>query len=50
MILAIGSDQPVTAETLFTFTKVNLVKQFDALRYLGVQVRVTTALPPRPGD
>ncbi len=50
VILAIGSDQPVTAETLFTFTKVNLVKQFDALRYLGVQVRVTTALPPRPGD
>ena len=50
VILAIGNDQTVTADTLFTFTKVNLVKQFDALRYLGVQVRVTTALPPRPGD
>ena len=50
VILAIGSDQPVTADTLFTFTKVNLVKQFDALRYLGVKVHVTTALPPRPGD
>lgn len=46
IVLAIGRDQPVTTETLFTFTKVNLVKQFDALRYLGVEVRLTTALPP----
>lgn len=50
VILAIGNDHPVTVDTLFTFTKVNLVKQFDALRYLGVQVHVTTALPPPAGD
>lgn len=42
VILAIGRSKPVTSETLFTFTKVNLVKQFDALRYLDVQVHVTT--------
>lgn len=46
VILAIGSDQPVTVDTLFTFTKVNLVKQFDALRYLDVKVHVATILPP----
>lgn len=46
VILAIGSDRPVTVDTLFTFTKVNLVKQFDALRYLGVQVHVATVGPP----
>lgn len=50
VILAIGSDRPVSTESLFTFTKVNLVKQFDALRYIGVEVHVTTALPPHPGD
>ncbi|WP_353113283.1 DUF6119 family protein [Microbacterium sp.] len=42
VILAIGSDKPVTVDTLFTFTKVNLVKQFDALRYLNVKVHVAT--------
>lgn len=47
VILAIGSDRPMTVDSLFTFTKVNLVKQFDALRYLGVQVHVTTVGPPR---
>ncbi|MDL9978714.1 DUF6119 family protein [Microbacterium sp. ASV49] len=47
VILAIGSDKPVTVDTLFTFTKVNLLKQFDALRYLGVQVHIAT-VPPRP--
>ncbi|MDQ1077274.1 MULTISPECIES: DUF6119 family protein [Microbacterium] len=46
VVLAIGSEHPVTVDTLFTFTKVNLVKQFDALRYLGVQVHVTTVSPP----
>jgi uncharacterized protein (TIGR04141 family) len=46
VILAVGSDRPVTVDTLFTFTKVNLVKQFDALRYLGVQVHVATVSPP----
>lgn len=42
VILGIGSDRFVTVDSLFTFTKVNLVKQFDALRYLDVQVRVVT--------
>lgn len=46
VILAIGSNKPLTVDNLFTFTKVNLVKQYDALRYLGVQVRVTTVGPP----
>lgn len=46
VILAIGSENPITVDTLFTFTKVNLVKQFDALRYLGVQVHVATISPP----
>lgn len=40
VVLAIGSRRPVDADSLFTFTKVNLVKQTDALRYLGVAVRV----------
>ena len=48
VIIVIGSKHPVTPDSLFTFTKVNLVKQFDALRYLGVKVHVTTALPPEP--
>lgn len=46
VILAIGRELPVTVDTLFTFTKVNPVKQFDALCYLGVQVRVATVGPP----
>ena len=46
VILAIGSQHPITVDNLFTFTKVNLVKQFDALRYLDVQVRVTTIGSP----
>ncbi|WP_419706274.1 DUF6119 family protein [Promicromonospora sp. NFX87] len=46
VILAIGSGHPVTTDSLFAFTKVNLVKQFDALRYLDVQVHVATILPP----
>ena len=46
VILVIGSDRPVTRDSLFTFTKVNLVKQYDALNYLHVNVRVATALPP----
>lgn len=41
VILAIGNEKPVTVDNLFTFTKVNLVKQYDALRYLGVKVSVT---------
>ncbi|MFT3834580.1 MAG: TIGR04141 family sporadically distributed protein [Micropruina sp.] len=48
VILAIGKDHPITVDSLFTFTKVNLVKQFDALRYLDVQVRVVTVIPPSP--
>ncbi|NUU06773.1 DUF6119 family protein [Leifsonia sp. C5G2] len=47
VVLAIGSERPVTVDTMFTFTKVNLVKQFDALRYLGVQVHVIRIEPPR---
>lgn len=46
VILAIGSETPITVDTLFTFTKVNLVKQFDALRYLDVKVRLVTISPP----
>lgn len=46
VILAIGSARPITVDALFTFTKVNLVKQFDALRYLDVKVHVTTISPP----
>lgn len=48
VILAIGKEDPITVDTLFTFTKVNLVKQYDALRYLDVKVRVATIAPPPP--
>lgn len=43
VILALGRKEkdPLSVENLFTFTKVNLVKQFDALRYLGVKVFIT---------
>jgi uncharacterized protein (TIGR04141 family) len=40
VILAIGRPNPITVDNLFTFTKVNLVKQYDALRFLDVKVRV----------
>ncbi|AJM76900.1 DUF6119 family protein [Rathayibacter toxicus] len=40
VVLAIGSPKPVTSDTLFTFTKVNLVKQHDALRALDVKVHL----------
>lgn len=46
VVLAIGMRDPITVDNLFTFTKVNLVKQYDALRYLNVKVRVTTVSPP----
>ncbi len=42
VILAIGQEQPVSVQSLFSFTKVNLVKQYDLLAYLGVKVRVTS--------
>jgi hypothetical protein len=42
--LAIGRKAPITVDNLFTFTKVNLVKQYDALRYINVAVRVQTIL------
>lgn len=45
VILAIGTARQITVDTLFTFTKVNLVKQADALHYLDVKVRVTR-IPP----
>jgi uncharacterized protein (TIGR04141 family) len=44
VILAIGRKTPIAVDNLFTFTKVNLVKQYDALRYIGVAVRVQTIL------
>lgn len=40
VVLAIGSSRPVTLDTLFTFTKVNLVKQYDALHALDVAVEI----------
>lgn len=40
IVLAIGSPRQVTANSLFTFSKVNLVRQFDLLRHLAVDVRV----------
>lgn len=40
VILGIGRPSPITVDSLFTFTKVNLVKQYDALRFLDVKVRV----------
>lgn len=40
VVLAIGLPRPVTLETLFTFTKVNLVKQYDALHALDVAVEI----------
>ncbi|WP_185974145.1 DUF6119 family protein [Curtobacterium sp. KBS0715] len=40
VVLAIGSSKPVMVDNLFTFTKVNLVKQYDALRALDVEVSV----------
>lgn len=46
VILAIGSTRPITVDTLFTFTKVNLVKQVDALRFLDVHVAVATIRSP----
>ena len=42
VILGIGRNSPVTVGTLFTFTKVNLVKQYDALRILNVDVRLAS--------
>ena len=48
VILAIGSTKPITVDTLFTFTKVNLVKQVDALRFLGVKVAVVAIGSPEP--
>lgn len=40
VILGIGQPKPVTVDSLFTFTKVNLVRLHDALRYIDVNVRV----------
>lgn len=48
--LALGSNQPVNTNILFTFAEVNLVKQLVELRYLDVQVRLTTALFPQAED
>ncbi|WP_306356165.1 MULTISPECIES: DUF6119 family protein [unclassified Nocardia] len=42
VVLAIGRKKPVTAQNLFTFSKVNLVRQYDLLRHLGVDVRVAS--------
>lgn len=40
VILAIGRTGEITVDSLFTFTKVNLVKQYDALRFINVAVRI----------
>lgn len=37
-----GEGKPVTAESLFTFTKVNLVRQAESLEARGVSVRVVS--------
>lgn len=42
VVLAIGRKTPVTTQSLFTFSKVNLVRQYDLLRHLGVDVRVVS--------
>jgi uncharacterized protein (TIGR04141 family) len=42
IVLAIGRATQISVDSLFTFTKVNLVKQFDALRYVGVDVTVAS--------
>lgn len=42
VILGIGRPKPLDVDSLFTFTKVNLVKQFDALKFLDVAVRLVT--------
>jgi uncharacterized protein (TIGR04141 family) len=44
VVLAMGRQTPVTVDSLFTFTKVNLVKQYDALHFVNVDVRVVTVL------
>jgi uncharacterized protein (TIGR04141 family) len=40
VVLAIGRKSEVTVDSLFTFTKVNLVRQYDQLRAARVDVRV----------
>jgi uncharacterized protein (TIGR04141 family) len=42
VVLGIGRANPVTVDSLFTFSKVNLVRQYDALKVLGVDVAVIT--------
>lgn len=42
VVLGIQREKPITVESLFTFTKVNLVKQHAALRSLGVLVAIKT--------
>ncbi|WP_442023216.1 DUF6119 family protein [Nocardia sp. 2YAB30] len=42
VVLAIAGAKPVTTNTLFTFSKVNLIRQYDLLRNLGVNVRVVS--------
>ncbi|MGW4241354.1 DUF6119 family protein [Nocardia sp. NPDC004722] len=42
VVVALGHRQPFTTQTLFTFSKVNLVRQYDQLRSLGLDVRIAT--------
>jgi len=42
VVLAIGRPKPITVDTMFTFTKVNLVRQYDALKYNDVRVKLVT--------
>lgn len=44
VVLAIGRSGPLTVDKLSTFTKVNLLKQYNALRYIGLDVRIA-AIP-----
>ncbi|MQY18081.1 DUF6119 family protein [Nocardia macrotermitis] len=38
VVIAIGKVKPITTDSLFTFSKVNLVKQFDLLRDVRVRI------------
>lgn len=40
VVFAIGASKPATVDSDFTVTKVNLVKQYDALRALNADVSV----------
>jgi uncharacterized protein (TIGR04141 family) len=40
VVLAIGRDRPITADDLFTFSKVNLVRLRNRLQQAGVHLSV----------